>query len=58
MPLHDVISLSVQNYLKVKNHQNISSVQLRINILVFRREPYSVRPGDIVYIRAIKFKLT
>ena len=25
---------------------------------VFRREPYSVRSGDIVYNRVIKFKLT
>ena len=31
--------------------------QIELNDLVFRRESYSVKSGNIVYIRVIKFKL-
>ena len=30
----------------------------RLHTLVFRLEPYSVRSGNIVWIRVIRFKLT
>ena len=35
-----------------------NNISFNATILVFRREPYSVRSGNIVKIAVIKFKLT